>query len=377
MKILQITSSFLPVVGGTEKVVYEISKELVKRGHEVTILTSDFLCKEKVKHKETIDGIKVIRFKNKYYLGGYGYCPDAIKWLKRNYKNYDVVHSHGYNRYLSEFGVFYLYGKIPVVFSPCGFTHTKKNIFMKMIHDWLIGWRVGKADVCTTLTKLDLRSYDKLGVSRKKIAELPGGVEIDKYNRIDAKRMKLLREKYGLNKNILLYVGRIHKSKGLQYVVKAIKDLDCKLFIVGPDGGFRSELVKQIKEEGIMEKVVFSGAISDEELIAVYHLSDIFVLFSEWEGFGLVVIEAMAAGKPVIVSDRGSLPFLVNNGNNGLVVPFPSIEDLKNNISKLITNDKLRLRLARKSKKFSKNFSWESVVRQTEEIYKRASKDEK
>lgn len=369
MKILQITSSFFPVVGGMEKVVLEISRRLVKRGHKVTVLTSDLYSDKLFIGEENLNGIKIIRFKNKYNLMGYGYCPDAMRWLKENFQNYDVVHSHGYNRHLSEFAVSYLSGKIPVVFTPHGFIHTQKNILAKKIHDLFIGRKVGMADVCTALTKLDLKDYARLGVAPEKIIELPNGVDIRKYKKIDVKRMELLREKYGLNKNILLYVGRIHKSKGLQYIIKAIKDLDCKLFIVGPDGGFKSELVEQIKEEGVMGKVVFSGTISDEDLIAAYHISDIFVLFSEWEGFGLVVIEAMAAGKPVIVSDRGSLPFLVTEGKNGFIVPFQNENILKERLGFLLQDRKKAKVIGNFGKSFVKKYDWKEIVRQTLKIY--------
>jgi len=370
MKILQITSTFYPVVGGTEKVVLEISRGLVKKGHEVTVLTSDFYSDAPLGEREEIEGMKIIRFKNKYNLAGYGYCPDAMRWLRENFRKYDVVHSHGYNRYLSEFAVSYLAGKIPVVFTPHGFIHTRKNILAKRIHDLFIGRKVGKADICTALTKLDLKDYARLGVDSGKIVELPNGVDTKKYNRIGAKRIESLKKKYGLNNDVLLYVGRIHKSKGLQYVIKAIKDLDCKLFIVGPDGGFKEELVRQIKEDRMEEKVVFSGKISDEDLIASYHASDIFVLFSEWEGFGLVVIEAMAAGKPVIVSDGGSLPFLVIEDKNGFIVPFRDIDLLKKKINFLLQNKKWGKLIGAFGKEFVKKYDWEEIVNQTLKIYR-------
>jgi len=375
MKILQITSSFFPVVGGMEKVVLEISRRLVKMGHKVTVLTSDLYSDKPFIGEENLGGIKIIRFKNKYNLLGYGYCPDAMRWLKENFQNYDVIHSHGYNRFLSEFGVSFLSGKIPVVFTPHGFIHTRKNILAKKIHDLFIGRKVGKADICTALTKLDLKDYARLGVAREKIIEIPNGVDIGKYNKIDIKRIGLLKKKYELDKNTLLYVGRIHKSKGLQYVIKAIKDLDCKLFVVGPDGGFKGELVEQIKEEGVMGKVIFSGAISDEDLIAVYHASDIFVLFSEWEGFGLVVIEAMAAGKPVIVSDRGALPILIKNKENGLVVKYPNIRDLRENIQLLFKDKKLEKKIKKNGKKFVKIFEYSKITKQYEELYEKAIRE--
>lgn len=374
MKILQITSSFLPVVGGMEKVVLEISKGLVKKGHEVTVLTTDLYSNSSFFSEENLDDIKIVRFKNKYNFGGYGYCPEAMTWLKKNFQNYDVVHSHGYNRYLSEFAISYLFKKIPTVFSPHGFIHTKKHIFAKKIHDWLIGWKIRKANICTMLTKLDLNDYDRLGVDLEKIVELPNGVDTKKYNQLDVKRIKSLKKKYELNKNILLYVGRIHKSKGLQYVIKAIKDLDCKLLIVGPDGGFKKELVKQIKDEKMKEKIVFSGKISDEDLIASYHASDVFVLFSEWEGFGLVVIEAMAAGKPVIASDRGSLPFLISEGKNGFIVPFQNVDLLKKKITFLFRNKDKGKSMGLFGKRFIRKYDWEEITRQTLIIYENITK---
>ena len=82
------------------------------------------------------------------------------------------------------------------------------------------------------------------------------------------------------------------------------------------------DIVRKILEEGVEKKVVFVGSLKDNGLISMYHASEMFVLFSEWEGFGIVVIEAMAAGKPVIVSNRGSLPYLVTNKKNGLIVKF-------------------------------------------------------
>ncbi|MBU2576879.1 MAG: glycosyltransferase family 4 protein [Nanoarchaeota archaeon] len=375
MKILQITSSFYPVVGGMEKVVLEISRGLVKRGHEVTVLTTDLYSTRALIGEENLEGIRIVRFKNKYNLRGYGYCPQAMTWLKKNFEKYDVVHSHGYNRYLSEFGISDLSGKVPTVFSPHGFIHTKKHRFAKKIHDLFIGRRIGKADVCTALTKLDLKDYARLRVAQEKIIELPNGVDTKRYKKVDVKRVAALKKKYGLDKNTLLYVGRIHKSKGLQYVVKAIKELDCKLFIVGPDGGYKEELVKQIKEEAVEEKVVFSGAINDEDLVAAYHASDIFVLFSEWEGFGLVVIEAMATGKPVIVSDRGSLPFLVNEGRNGFIVHFPNVNKLKERIESLLGEKDKAKSIGNFGKNFVKKYDWGEIVNQTLNIYKKIMKN--
>ena len=374
MRILQITSTFFPVDGGQERVVYEISKRLVKQGHRVDILTTNLLCKEKVKNKEKIDGINVIRLKNDFYLGGYGFSKEAMSWLEKNWKNYAVVHSHGYNRFLSEFSVWALGGKLPVIFTPHGFIHTKRNYFFKVIHDITLGKWIRKADRLTALTKLDFIDYKKLGISKEKVIEIPNGVDVKEFSKGTKKEVDKFKKKYGLSKTVL-FVGRIHESKGLQYVIEAIKNIDCKLLIIGEDAGYKKELERKIRDIGIGDKVIFMGHLEDKDKIAAYHSCDLFVLFSEWEGFGITVIESMAAGKPVIVSDRGSLPFLVGNGKEGFIVPFKDIDNLKKRMKFLLEENKISKQIGLKGLKKSRKYDWKNIVNNYLKAYKSAIKE--
>ena len=371
MKILQITSSFHPIIGGQEKVVLETAKGFVKSGHDVTILTTDLFCEDKnLPSEEVIEGVKVIRLKNKYSLKGYGYSSEAIGWFKENWKNYDIAHSHGYNRFLSEYALFYLRNKIPVVFSAHGFIHTKKNYLFKILHDFTLGKFVRYASKCTALTKMDYKEYSRLGVSKNKVIDLPNGVDVEKYNHPNKKYTASLKKKYGLNGKTLLYTGRIHKSKGLHYVLEAIKEIDCKLLIVGQDVGYKEELVRISKELNIENKLDFAGCLPDEEFIASYYASDVFVLFSEWEGFGIVAIEAMAAGKPLVVSDRGSLPFVVEDGKTGYVVPFEDVGALKEKLGLLLDDAKKRNVMGDAGKKNSKQYAWDNIIKVLSKVYK-------
>ncbi|MFH1308562.1 MAG: glycosyltransferase family 4 protein [Patescibacteria group bacterium] len=357
MRILQITATFFPVIGGQEKVVYEISKRLIKKGYKVDILTSDSLCEDQnLPSVSQLEGIKIIRLKNTKHLAGYGYAPALKKWLKQYERNYDLIHSHGYNRYLSEFAIGFT--KLPVVFTPHGFIHTKKNMFFKRLHDKTVGKKIRKCEVCTALTKLDYKDYKRLGVRNDQIWDVPNGVDIEKFKKVDKKLVDKLKKKYKL-KNTLLFVGRIHESKGLQYVAEAIKHLDCKLLIIGKDAGFKDKLKS--------DKIIFGGSLTDKELIAAYHACDVFVLFSEWEGFGIVVIEAGAAKKPVITSDRGSLPYIVKD--NGIMVPFKDIKTLREKIQYLLKNKKVAKKMGENGFKIAKNYSWDSVVNKLIKAY--------
>ena len=369
MRILQITSTFFPVAGGQERVVYEISKRLVKKGHQVDILTTDLLCNNKVKRKEKQEGINIIRLKNNLYLGGYGFSKEAFKWLKDNWKKYDLVHSHGYNRFLSELSLWILKEKLPLIFTPHGFIHTRKNYLFKFIHDLTVGRVIGNADKLTALTKLDFIDYKRLGVEEEKIAEIPNGVDIKKFGKIDEGNVSIFRKKYQLSKTIL-FVGRIHESKGLRYLIEAVKDIDCKLMIVGEDAGYKKKLENRIRNLGIKNKVIFTGHLEEKEKITSYHACDVFVLFSEWEGFGITVIEAMASRKPVIVSDRGSLPFLVENRQEGFIVPFKNINGLKEKINFLLKKKKAAKQMGLNGLKKAKGYNWEKIVEMYLKVYK-------
>ena len=276
MNILHITSSYYPVLGGQEKVVYEISKEMVKKGHNVTILTTDLYCEEKnLPKEEIIEGIKIKRFKNDFFLRGFGYSSSAIKWLKENWKFYDVIHSHGYNRFLSEYSIFYLKNKKPTIFTPHGFIHTKKNYLFKKIHDWTIGKWINNATFCTALTKMDFKDYKKLGVKEEKIIEIPNGVNIKKFSQFNKQEVKNLKKKYNLSKKIILYVGRLHISKGIQYVLEVIKDLNVQFVIAGKDYGYKKILKEKISTLNIANKVIFIDQMEEKQLINLYQSCDI------------------------------------------------------------------------------------------------------
>ncbi len=370
MRILHITSSFLPVIGGQEKVVEELAKNLKNLKHNITILTTNLLCeKANLPKYENLNGIKIIRCKNDFFLGGYGYSKEAIRWLNKNWGKFDVIHSHGYNRFLSEFAVYYLKNKKPVVFTPHGFIHTKKNYFFKMVHDLTFGRVIKHASICTALTKLDLREYARRGVKKERIKEVPNGINDKFLDKINKKESDDFKKRQNIKQDYLLYVGRIHKSKGLQYVIKSIENLNCLLVIVGQDAGYKKKVIRLAKRLDVEDKIFFLGQLSEKELLRAYKSCKIFVLFSEWEGFGIAVLEAMAAGKPVIVSDKGSLPLLVKDKENGYVVEFKDVKKLKERINLLLENKKIREELGKKGRDFSRNYLWKNIARVYEKMY--------
>jgi len=373
MKILQICSVPVSYPGGTEKVVLELSKELSKK-HSVTILQTNLYEENKpLKRLSNIGKVKVITCKNDKFLGGFGYSKEFKKMLGKIWKNFDVIHVHGHGRFTSDFTIRKIGTKKPIVYTAHGFFHSSKAGKIKEFYNWIFKRRIKGVSFFTALTELEKKQYLKLGVPSKKIIILPNWINLKEF--LLKKNEKILKNlKIPSGKKNILYVGRLHKSKGIQFVLQAIKELDVNFLIVGRDAGFKENLEKMIKHLGIEKKVRIFNDVNFEDIKNIYKTSDIFVLFSEWEGFGIVILEAMASKIPVIVSDKGALPYLVKNEETGMIAKYPNIKALKNKIEILLKDKKLRDKIIDKSSEFVKKFDEKIIIKKFEKLYENAIK---
>jgi len=367
MKILQISSVPVTYSGGTERVVLNLSKELSKK-HEVTVLQTNLYEEGKpFKRVSKIGRVKVITCRNDFFAGGFGYSGEFKRVLKKIYRDFDVVHIHGHGRFTSTYALRLIGRRKPIIYTAHGFFHSSRGGKIKKAFDFLFRFLVNRARFLTALTPLEKRKYLELGAKKEKIKIIPNWIDLKRFE--GGRKIKL---PFSNRFPVLLYVGRIHESKGLGYVVRAIKDLDVNLFIVGRDGGYRDELEKTVRALGLDQKVKFGGEVSGEELVKIYRSSDFFVLFSEWEGFGIVVLEAMASGLPVIVSDRGALPMLIKERETGLIAKFRDVGDLKEKINLLLKDKNLVVKIQKNGKEFVKRFDSKKIIKQYEELYKEA-----
>jgi glycosyltransferase involved in cell wall biosynthesis len=371
MKILHISSARVDYPGGTEKVIWELAKRQAAK-NEVTILqTNLYQEKEPFVKEDEKEDVKILTCKNDFFLGGFGFSREFKKKLVSIWSNFDIIHIHGHGRFTSNFAMKFLDKKKPFVYSAQGFFH-RRNI-IKKAYDFLFGGRLKNAAICTALTEVEVNHLkNKFKISPKNIRVLSPGLDMNSLKKPSKKILDLFRKKYKLNRKTLLYVGRIHESKGLQHVLDAIKDVDCKLLIVGKDSGYKPVLEEKARELGIQNKVIFTGALDDDDLTKAYYSSDSFVLFSEWEGFGIVVIEAMASGLSVVVSNNGSLPHLVKDGINGYIAN--SGKELKEKILLALKGNK---KIIAEGEKFAKQFDWDSLTKNLEKNYAEAIKKSK
>jgi glycosyltransferase involved in cell wall biosynthesis len=201
---------------------------------------------------------------------------------------------------------------------------------------------------------------------------VPHGVDLNRFNtKISGKNIRDL-----LNigdTTIILYVGRLEAHKGLKWLLKAIKlikkernDVKIKIIIVG-SGRERKSLEMLAKRLDLTDSVIFAGRVSEEELPSYYAASDIFVIPSLYEGFGLPILEAQACGSPVIGSDCTAIVETIGLG--GVVFEPKNEVSLKNEILRLIDDKQFFNELVEKSLENVEKYNWQSVIDRIEVIF--------
>ena len=248
----------------------------------------------------------------------------------------------------------------------------KNNIILKIVCRFI----VTNSDAITTNS-----SYMKQQLlsitpdSLQKIQVIPMGVDPQKYQNCDIINLKL---KYEAS-NIVLSVGRLIDWKGTIHLINAMPLVvkrfpDTRLLIVGT-GPEKENLVQRTHQLSLEENVKFLGIVSDDDLVKYYHIADVFVLPSvnksgETEGLGVVLLEAMASGCPVIGSNVGGIPDIITDGENGFLVHERDPAQLAEKIISLLLDVELRGTFRKNGyAKIEKSFSWERISDQFASVY--------
>lgn len=375
MKILQVIPRFNPKHGGGVDVVYNISKFLARRGHDVTIITTNYEFDEKFAGTIRKEGVKVIPFN---YL--FNYClfipsPDMKKWLAKNIKNYDVVHLNGTRSYQNNIVCKYaIKYNVPYILQAHGSVlRIVSRKAIKIAYDVCWGNKILKhVSKCIALAESEKEAYQIAGIDKSKVEIVPNGVDLSKFENLPEKGN--FRNKHSLdNEKLIIYLGRLHKSKGIDLVPEMHSKLltkldDVRLVFVGPDDGYGDVIKKRIDSLKIRDKTLFTGLVSEEEKLMALIDGDVFIT-PRFYGFPISFLEAWACGLPVITTNEGDqLPWIDNYV--GYVADYDS-EQLCDAVFNVLTDDK-------KKQEFSSNagliiqekLNWDEIVTQVECLYK-------
>jgi len=357
IKIVLVVPLFPPKwLAGTEVATYNIAKHLSRKGHEVHVITS--LDK----------GMTGLSREFGFYIHRLSWRKVRILgtiqfWLKIFLKIYeikpDIVHiqavANGIPGFLAKvvFKTPYIvWGRGSEVYLPWAF----KKPISKIV--------LSNADAVLALT--DHMKKEMQRMCSRPICVIPNGINVEHF------RSNCDKHSVSLNGKTIFFVGRLHPVKGVKYLIQAMSIVrnvhHAKLTIIG-DGEEKDELKQLVSKLGLCEYIEFKGRIENGKIPTYIAQADIFVLPSLSEGFPVVVLEAMAAGLPVVATGVGGLPCIIEEGVNGFLVEPANPEQIAEKIVLLLGDDELRLKMSRANLEKAKKYDWRCVVEQLEEIY--------
>ena len=367
MKIIQLVSSVYPMdIGGVEMHVYNLSQELVKKGHRVEILTKG--------------GRYTIKINGELVLAERMSIAKIFKYLLT--RNYDVIHIHNWGiiplgilRNESALFICKLRKK-KIVMTPHGFPDIISSMATKNV----------RAKAFLIFSKFMLKMIDKFicvfpqqettlhlkfGIPKTKIIFIPNGIPDSAFKQYDPKDFL---EKYALNgKRILCYVGRIDPNKRLSDVIEVMHKLhkkidDLLLIIIGPDGGDMYNLLGLVDRYNLKNTILL-GELNEREKYQALSAADIFVSPSSSEAFGISTCEAMAQGVPVISAGNMGAKYLLSAGKYGLLYEIGDIDGLLEKILCLLDSSGKAKKIGEKGRKRATEFEWSKIVGKVEKNY--------
>lgn len=293
MRIVQVAPRYPPRTGGVETHIMKVSERLVERGHDVTVLTAD--DGDDVATRETRDMVEVIRHPGFAPSGAFHVAPGILRTLRRY--DADVVHAHNYHSLPLLFAALGA-GDARFVATPHyhGGSASSFRDRLLSVYRPLGGWALWRADEVIAVSDWE---REKLRADFEVCATvIPNGVDVDRFRGAEPSARE---------RPYLLTVGRLEEYKGVQHVVRALSELPEYDLLVAGSGPYRDELARLARAEDVAERVEFLGYVDDENLPGLYAGADVFVTMSSFEAYGMTVGEALAAGTPCVVRERGAL----------------------------------------------------------------------
>jgi len=377
IKICKVISCFPPSYGGLERATFTLSQELVKRGHQVTVITTTRGKADKKKiYVEWMSGIKVFRYpETKFFLEAPLVPQIALRVLQ---EDYDLLHVHGMTPCISDLAILcglvkrkpiivtYHYDPETPLFGSLGFVvarlYNQVGCFILKFVDGLVA-----------TTKSYAESSPALGRLLKRVNIIPLGIYKDKFKLASNARLNNEYADANPNSGVILFVGQLKEHKGLRYLLKAMKIVktqvsDARLIIVG-DGPQRAWLTKYASKIKVDDIVSFEGSVTEETLPHYYAISNMVVLpsYTRRDAFGLVLLEAMAAGKPIVASNIPGINEVIKGA--GILVPPKDPQGLAKAILEILSGDSSVEKMRWSGQKNVEQYSWEHVVKRYERLY--------
>jgi len=362
MKIAWFTDTWLPTKDGVVTSILSFKGEIERRGHEIYLFVPGERDEDDFENR-------IFYYKSKPFKKYPDYRIAKICSLfgRRTKKiieelNIDIIHSHS-PAFMGVHGVIASHHySIPLIFTYHTFLGDSvylissspliQKVAGKLLRVWL-KWYFRRCDGIIAPSKAARDELQEL--ADKEIEVIPTGIDIDRFARGDGKKA---RDEMGLeNEKIILHVGRVVKEKNLDLMVDAapllLKKVPDAVFVIVGNGPYKDALKQKVRQANLENSFIFTGFVEDEKLPDYYHAADIFAFPSKYETQGIVAIEAMAAGLPVVAARVRSLPEIVEDRRCGFLFDADDARDFAEKMAMALQSGKM----AEEAKKTAATYS--------------------
>ena len=380
MNILQGCVRYPPAPGGAETVVKAYSEGLAAKGHNVEVMTTDLYTETPFVRKKMpseVSGIPVSRH-SAFTISGdahYVLAPGMIKSFLS--KKADIIHTHSYGYFQNHAG--WIREKLqstPWVITPhfhpsWSMWGGSKTRTLRDFYDSIIGKSTMEAaDLITCVSNHEKEVLVKeIGLNEDNIKIIYNGIHWDDWKKVPDK--KIFRDRYPqISDKFVIFAGRLATNKGLTNLIEAMSLGDSNKFdlvVMGADMG----LGKDLDALALSHKVKMHrlGHVDDDVYRSALATAEVLVLPSEYEAFGIVLLEAAAANTPVIGTRVGGIPEAMSENNNGLIVDYDNSIELSKAIFSILEDSNMAKEMGDFGRGFSENFAWINIIDLIENEY--------
>ena len=380
MNIIQGCVRYPPAPGGAETVVRAYSEGLQSKGHNVEVITTDLYTETpfvKKKMPSEVSGIPVSRH-SAYSISGeahYVLAPGMVtSFLK---KKADIIHTHSYGYFQNHAAwIKERFQSTPWVITPhfhpsWSMWVGSKRRTLRDFYDTVVGKStMESADLITCVSKHEKEMLVKeIGLKDDNIKIIYNGIYWKDWEKLPDK--ELFRTKYPeVSDKFVIFAGRLATNKGIHDLIEAISLEESQRFdlvVMGADMGLGEDLDKLALSKNV--KMHRIGHVDDQIYRSALSAAEVLVLPSEYEAFGIVLLEAAAAQTPVVAARVGGTPEAMSEGKNGLLVEYSDPVSLSKAIFTILDDEKLAKEMSTFGREFAKDFSWSNIVNMLEKEY--------
>lgn len=372
MRITHVTLRYPPASGGVEDYAKNLVERLRASGDDVTVETTNLRTHHPARFLDgPLNDPLYVRRHPVRTLGPIAYPIPRVLYSQLSTLHSQLIHAHGFWYAPADIAARAARRtKLPFVLNP--YYYRRSKLIWKFYRTLIGNATLSAADAVVVISPQEEAELRWDGVIPKRVECIPPGIELSEFQ---ARQPNPFLSRGLDNTRVLFFAGRIAHAKGIDLLLRALPAIlreapEVHAAFAGEDFGERAELAALADRLGVSRSVTWLGKLPREELIAAYQHANVFVFPSRYEAFGIAPLEAQAAGCPVVATNTASLPFVVRDGETGLLCRPEDPKDLAAKILTLFRDQRLASRLAAAGRERAhREFLWDHSIAKLRTLY--------